>query len=340
MKILFYSSVSDISQFKTHGFYVEDIEILKSLNIELVATNSILDFVLLDYDISILYFYKKSLIPALISKIRRKKIYFTGGIDDLSNNIEINRINKLIFKLLFVVNYLLSNACNIVSKEDMNNVSNLLKSYKFINLNKLEYFPHSIDLFNYKISESILKENIIISICWMKTLSNVKRKGLDKTIELFIQINKVHPEYKLYLVGSLGEGSDYLKEIIHNNSIEESVIFTGFIDEKNKIELLSKSKFYFQLSNYEGFGIAVIEAMALNNFIFHTGVGGLNDTIGDRGYLVKDFCNFQDALDHFNYLNLNYDANRTELELNYKFVIDNYSREIRANYFNNLILEK
>ena len=339
MKILFYSSVSDISQFQTHGFYAEDIEILNSLNFEIVASNSLLDFVFLEYDISFLYFYKKSLIPALISKIRGKKIYFTGGIDELSNNLEINFINKFIFKFLFVINYFLSTACNIVSKEDLFNVRKLLNTNRLINLDKLVYFPHSIDLLNYRISQDILKENIIVSICWMNTISNVKRKGVDKTLYLFIQIKKIYPEYKLYLVGSLGEGSDYLKKIIYDNSIVDSVIFTGIIEEKNKIALLSKSKFYFQLSNYEGFGIAVIEAMALNNFIFHTGVGGLKDTISDKGYLIKDFINFLDAMDYFKYLNRNYEDNRLKLELNNKYVFDNFSREIRSNYFKNLIFE-
>ena len=85
-RILFYSSVSSTSLFYITGFYVMDIKALKLSGFEVEITNKFSSFLRFwNYDISLLYFYKKSLIPALISKLLRKKIFFTGGIDELSD---------------------------------------------------------------------------------------------------------------------------------------------------------------------------------------------------------------------------------------------------------------
>jgi hypothetical protein len=92
-----------------------------------------------------------------------------------------------------------------------------------------------------------------------------------------------------------------------------------------------------QLSAYEGFGVAVIEAIMLKNFIFHTGNGGLRDTIADGGYLIKDFNEYYDAVMFFDELENGQSNVAKQLEENKQFVIDNFSRSSRAKYFKNII---
>ena len=42
---------------------------------------------------------------------------------------------------------------------------------------------------------------------------------------------------------------------------------------------MKQSKYYFQLSLYEGFGLAALEALCANNIIIHSGKGGLANPI-------------------------------------------------------------
>jgi glycosyltransferase involved in cell wall biosynthesis len=337
-RVLFYSSVKDYSLFKLTGFYVEDVKVLEEAGYAVICTNKYLQYLKFwKYDIAFLYFYRKSLIPALFARFFLKKVVYTGGIDEFSENIVLNKTSRTIFRVLFKLNYLFADSCNIVSKGDFNNVIKVLEEFPKMSSSKLSYAPHSINIVDYNFANSFVKENIITTICWMSAISNVKRKGVDKTIQLFKKIKATHTDYKLYLIGSTGEGSDYLKGIIKKEGLEDSVIFTGPIDENHKINLLSRSKYYMQLSAYEGFGVAVIEAIMLKNFIFHTGNGGLRDTIADGGYLIKDFNEYYDAVMFFDELENGQSNVAKQLEENKQFVIDNFSRSSRAKYFKNII---
>lgn len=337
-KILFYSSISDIDLFQLTGFYVEDIKALTNVGYNVKTTNNPFLFLFFwNYDVSFLYFYKKSFFPAFISFLFFKKIIFTGGIDELSPLVEVSKINRFINKVLFVLNYLISDNCNIVSHEDLKNTSKLLNSIGINNPKKLKYFPHSIDVNNLNDSLKLPKENIICTICWMGSISNVKRKGVDVTIQIFKKIIETNPKFKLYIIGSLGPGKDYLNKIINDLDLNNFVYFTGPIGENDKIDILNRSKFYFQLSKYEGFGIAVIEAMALNNYIFHTGKGGLMDTVGINGYIIDDINNVSKVVDEFQRINHDFESFDSLLFENTLKVNELFSTNSRSANFKNII---
>lgn len=337
-KILFYSSISDLNMFKLTGFYVEDIKALNNAGYNVKTTNNpFLYLFFWNYNISYFYFYKKSFFPAFISYLFFKKIIFTGGIDELSPLVEVSATNRFIFKFLFVLNYIISDKCNIVSHEDFKNTSKLLNSIGIKNPKKLKYFPHSIDVNKFNDTLKLPKENIICTICWMGAISNVKRKGVDVTIQIFKKIVELNPEFKLYIIGSWGPGKDYLNKIINDLDISDFVYFTGPIDENFKLNILNRSKFYFQLSKYEGFGIAVIEAMALNNYIFHTGKGGLMDTVGINGYILEDLTNIDKVVNEFKRINDNFQCFDSVLSQNASNVNELFSTISRSNNLKNII---
>lgn len=337
-RILFYSSVKDPKLFDLTGFYIEDLKALRLAGFNVKATNNPLKFLLFwNFDIGFFYFYKKSFLPAFITFLTFKKVVFTGGIDELSSSVNISSKNKFVFKVLFILNYLISDTCNIVSFEDLKNTSELLKSIGINQLQKLIYFPHSIDVKIFCLDSQIPKEDIICTICWMDNISNVQRKGVDVTIRIFKKILEKNNNFKLYIIGSWGAGKDYLDLIVNELNISNSVIFTGAIGELDKVNLLNRSKFYFQLSKYEGFGIAVIEAMALNNYIIHSGKGGLNDTVGENGYLVNDFNNVDDLVDDILSISTNFSNINLQLIQNSLKVHDLFSTKTRADNFKSII---
>ena len=66
-----------------------------------------------------------------------------------------------------------------------------------------------------------------------------------------------------------------------NNKKEEA--------ENKKKELLSNSDIYIQLSEFESFGISILEAMSYGLPIITTGVGGVTDLVKDmkNGIIVQ-----------------------------------------------------
>jgi glycosyltransferase involved in cell wall biosynthesis len=281
-KVLFYSSVTDISLFNTQYFYRADIQILEELGYEVIVSNRLIDFFICkSYDLAFLYFYRYSFFAAFAAYLLRKKIYFTGGIDDL--NFENTTFIKYHIQIwLFCFCYFLSNKCLIVSKSDLSNVRNCLKFQK---KNKLILSYHSIEVEKYSQQTQEEKSNDFVTICWMGSIPNVKRKGVDLSILIFDRLikNEKFKYSNFYIIGKNGEAADYIKQLIKELNLEQRVIILGEVSEKKKLELLKSNKFYFQLSKYEGFGIAALEALASGAIVIHSGNGGLKDSVSDFG---------------------------------------------------------
>lgn len=329
-QILFYSSVKDLNLFKVQLFYKIDIEILQKLGYKVNISNNYFDFFKFNtYDIAFIYFYRIGLIPALISKILGKKVFFTGGIDSLAKGTFFTKKENIIQNVLFRLCYLVSDGCNIVSESDFSNVEKI--SFR---KSKLHIFPHAIEVQQY-IELNFIKELTFTTVVWMGTVENVKRKGIDRAIKVFNLLNNFNPLFKFFIIGTIGDGTKYLEELILELGVK-NIYFTGSISETKKIELLKRSKFHFQLSRYEGFGLSAVEALASGNIVIHSGVGGLKSTIRNFGLYISNPDDIEsNAKQIVNYINTEHsDTVYNNIK---DYVISNYSKEYRSNSLKKMI---
>lgn len=71
-------------------------------------------------------------------------------------------------------------------------------------------------------------------------------------------------KYKLVIAG--GKGHNYDRKVdkaLKEYNLENSVVFTGFIDEQDKAAVLASAEIFVFPSLYEGFGIPILEAMSV-----------------------------------------------------------------------------
>jgi len=88
------------------------------------------------------------------------------------------------------------------------------------------------------------------------------RKNLPVLIGAFGKIRQQFSSVKLVLAGRKGHNYDKkIDETIKENSLENEIIFPGFIDEKDKPVVYKLAEIFCFPSLYEGFGIPVLEAM-------------------------------------------------------------------------------
>jgi glycosyltransferase involved in cell wall biosynthesis len=306
--------VKDRDLFHVQRFYYTDISILEELGYKVILSNKIHDaFLFWRYDIVFAYFYKWSFFVALIATFFSKRIYFTGGIDDLNYNSTISK-RYFIQKILFKLCYFLSTSCIIVSESDKINIERI---YKKRNLRKISFSEHSIDVEFISKQASLvnIKKHFFSTIAWMENIENVNRKGVDLTLFVF-KFLREKPEfrkYHLYIIGKEGVGSEYLKSLASDLGLSDSIHFTGAISEIEKIYKLLESQYYFQLSKYEGFGLAAIEAIACRNIVIHSGRGGLKYTMNDNNIIFNIHESFQIEAEKL-YMNmLSFDSNNIEL---------------------------
>jgi alpha-1,3-mannosyltransferase len=90
-----------------------------------------------------------------------------------------------------------------------------------------------------------------------------RNKRADNLLKVFAEVKKYEPRFKLYVVGSDWEGIlTELKFLAKRLGISENVVFVGEVSDKKLLEILGKARFFVSASEYEGFGISVIESMA------------------------------------------------------------------------------
>jgi glycosyltransferase involved in cell wall biosynthesis len=283
--VLFYASVKTKKMFSIQGFYRTDIEILKKMGLNVKLSSSWIDFFLFwKYDISFLYFYRYSFFAGLISRFYGKKVYFTGGIDYLSKeNSSFFRFT--VQRVFFPLCYFVSTNCILVSDTDKENIK---RHFPFIKGDKLILVPHSIDSGYYGFDKDVKRKKWVVTISWMLSLENVQRKGVDSALYVFNEMLQMDNSYKMIIIGPTGDGTSYLKSIIETLGISASVTFTGPIPEAEKLMYLKNSLFYLQLSKYEGFGLAAIEALASGCVIMHSNAGGLKQGVGKYGIIANE----------------------------------------------------
>ena len=331
-RVLFYAAVRDKSLFRTMGFYETDIRILQDCGHEVEPTNRIADFFKYrNYDIAFIYFWTWGLLPALISKCFRKKVLFTGGLDALDRRYNLSTLDYTLKKWLFKGCAFLSDANIAVSRSDLQNMGKT--GFRMQNIHLI---PHVIDAERYAYSGE-QKEDTITTVAWMGTKENVVRKGVDRLLEVFKIFAATDERFTLKLIGPEGQGSAYLKDIAARMDITPRVMFTGLVSEEEKIRLLKEGKYYFQLSEYEGFGISAVEALAAGNLVFHSGRGGLADSMMPEGIRVDDIDDFKGIANTLREVNDGYRDCRGQIRQGVRRMLKDYAYETRKNQIGEIL---
>lgn len=92
------------------------------------------------------------------------------------------------------------------------------------------------------------------------------RKNPLNLVKAFYRFKTDNPEcsIKLVFAGRKGWLYDDVMDYIMQHSLQNEIIFTGYISDEEKYVLLQNAKAFLFLSIYEGFGIPPLEALKLN----------------------------------------------------------------------------
>jgi glycosyltransferase involved in cell wall biosynthesis len=106
-----------------------------------------------------------------------------------------------------------------------------------------------------------------------------KRKNIEGIVEAYeILKEKYNIAHKLVLVGKPGFGfsRDAMSRVLRKN-----IIFTGFVSEKEKYNLLQNADVFLFPTFYEGFGLPVLEAQSAGVPAVTSNISSLPEVGGD-----------------------------------------------------------
>lgn len=110
-------------------------------------------------------------------------------------------------------------------------------------------------------------------------------KKISRLINAAQMLKKENPNFRVLIIGQ-GKDTDRYKRDVHNNKLEENVIFLG--KKKNPYPYFMISDCLVLTSEHEGFPVVFIEAMILNTPIITTRVSDSEAIIKDKYGIVTD----------------------------------------------------
>lgn len=105
-------------------------------------------------------------------------------------------------------------------------------------------------------------------------------KGFDEVIELLPALSKQIPEIA-YLIVGYGDYRRRLEDKARSLRVEDRVVFTGFIEEKEKPDHYRLADAYIMIGRLEGFGFAFLEAMACGIPVVGSRLDGSREALRD-----------------------------------------------------------
>ena len=246
--------------------------------------------------------YFQNEIIQILTKIRRKKIVNTphGTLDVLSKSLSSLHHSKHAMKLY--LNFLTHISLKLVDRLiAVNPYQVKLMESLGIQKNKIKLIPNGIPSYSFDCGdgESFVNRYGLQNKKILLYLGRLNpRKRVSDILDILPKVVKAHRDTVLVVMG-FDEGS--LKELMYlakKLNIEEHLIFTGSVTEKEKIDALNAAYMFINPSGYEAFGITVLEAMAqetpvisANNegakYLLENGKYGLLYKIGNKDELAK-----------------------------------------------------
>lgn len=124
-------------------------------------------------------------------------------------------------------------------------------------------------------------------VCFVGTLE--PRKNLVRLIEAYADVrsrNAALSTIPLVLAGKKGWRAETVFKTIETLKLGEAVRYLGYVTRNEKVELIRNARAFVFPSSYEGFGLPVLEAFALNTPVLTSNVSSLPEIAGDAALLV------------------------------------------------------
>lgn len=118
------------------------------------------------------------------------------------------------------------------------------------------------------------------------------RKNIPSLIRAFERLKETCPkagDVKLVIAGHVGWSYEEVIQTAMENSAKNDVLFTGFVEDKDKPYLYKLAKIFIYPSFFEGFGFPPVEAMASGVPVITSNCSSLPEVAGEGAILIDPY---------------------------------------------------
>ncbi|MEW6270381.1 MAG: glycosyltransferase family 4 protein [Thermodesulfobacteriota bacterium] len=137
--------------------------------------------------------------------------------------------------------------------------------------------PNGLDHVRYRPGARAAESDLVVFVGRLEHY-----KGVDLLLDAWPRVLAARPGARLVIVGE-GTAGAAMRERARGGPFRDSVAFTGFLPESDKIAWLQRATVLVQPSRKEGWGLTVLEANACGTPVVATDVPGLRDSVRHGG---------------------------------------------------------
>lgn len=278
-RVCFYAPVEGPEILDRVLFYRQDLEALRRLGYEVVVATRWRE-IRADVDVIYVWWWTWAFVPLLVRGWRRTPIVITGVFDyewPEPGNDYVHRPGWQRFLMRLGLRFAAANIFLTTFEHDQ--VTHALPTTApFV-------IPLSVDADRYAPAVVPRSTDLIVSIGWLHE-ANARRKGMYELIRAFARVHAVRPAARLVVAGADGGAATPLKRLCTELGVTAAVSFPGAVDEDEKVRLLQSCAAYVQPTLFEGFGLAIAEAMSCGAAVVTCAGGAVREVVGDAGLLV------------------------------------------------------
>ena len=173
-----------------------------------------------------------------------------------------------------------------------NTKTDLMRLYR-VPEDKVEVIYEGVDpeYFTSPVDSDVIKDKFKILGDYLYYVGSLEpRKNIIAAVRVIKYLHNKSPQFgkmKLVISGSKSWLTTLVFAEIEKLGLKEAIIFTGPVNEEEKIALLSSAKLFIFPSLYEGFGLPVLESMAAGTPVITSNNSSLPEVAGTAGVLIN-----------------------------------------------------
>jgi glycosyltransferase involved in cell wall biosynthesis len=182
----------------------------------------------------------------------------------------------------WTMNFSAHGACQIITPSEFTR-QDLIKTYD-LDPSKIHVVWHGFDKDRFFHSSAIAKQDYILFIGRIE-----EKKNIRNMIKAYAMLRcEAKVTHKLVLAGSPGFGYEGIKAEIAKlpKEIQKDIIETGYISEKDYIHRLQEADIFLFATNFEGFGMPIVEAFACGTPVITSNTSSMPEIAGNAALLV------------------------------------------------------
>jgi len=259
-------------------FYKQDIDILRRLGFDITIATSWSE-IPSDVDFYFIWWWQWGFMPIWKNGLPRKPCLITGVFDFRWTSGQGDYFHRSPWQR-WLMRYALRRAdANIfISQLEYRQVSQAFE------VNNPFYIPLVVDTQTFRPTAQP-REDFALAIGRMDQ-GNTVRKCFPEVLRAIPLIRTCHPRMRFVIAGYKGSDFPKLDLLAHQLGVTEFVEFPGAIPREKKIELMQRCKVFLSPSRYEGFGLAILEAMSCGAPVISSPVGAVPEVVGEAGLLI------------------------------------------------------